>query len=99
MNDYDSISSYLVNKRIISTPAMLVSSALTDAHRPLLSVGRFITNSEIRFASRPNPQQHMIITPSTINFRTLGYSGGKVKSGGSSIPFVLYLRVNVKLFS
>ena len=75
---------------MISTPAMLVSNALTDAHRPFLSVGRLITNSEIRFASNPNPQQHMSITPSTINFRSLGYSGGKVKSGGSSIPVALY---------
>ena len=57
---------------MISTPAMLVSNALTDAHRPFLSVGRLITNSEIEFASKPSPQQHMIITPSTINFRSLG---------------------------
>ena len=71
-NSYKFISSYLVNKRMISTPAMLVSNALTDAHRPFLSVGRLITNIEIRFASKPNPQQHMIITPSTMNFRSLG---------------------------
>ena len=69
---YNTISSYLLNKRMISTPAILVSSALTDAHRPFLSVGRLITNSEIEFASKPSPQQHMIITPSTINFRSLG---------------------------
>ena len=69
---YDIITSYLQNKRMISTPAMLASNALTDPHRPFLSVGRLITNSEIMFVSKPNPQQHMIITPSTINFRSMG---------------------------
>ena len=59
--------SYLLIRTIISTPAILVSSALTDAHRPFLSVGRLITKRQTILASIPNPQQHVINTPSTMN--------------------------------
>ena len=66
---------YLDISTIISTPAILIKRAFTDAHRPFLRAGRLMTNMQMTFASIPNPQQTAISTPSTINFNKSEYSG------------------------
>ena len=66
---------YLVTRTIMSTPAILINRAFTDAHRPFLRAGRLMTNMQITLASIPSPQQVAIITPSTMNFIKSEYSG------------------------
>ena len=82
------IASYLDISTIISTPAILIKRAFTDAHRPFLRAGRLMTNMQMTFASIPNPQQTAIITPSTINFNKSEYSG---MFSNSSLLFSIFL--------